>query len=75
MQEKLSATSGKWTFSMFLNVLFMVSIMLYDLYLRPKRPWIWATIIIIAAAEVNADVTGMEMKSTKKPGHIYISVN
>lgn len=36
-------------------------------YFRPNSPCSWAIIIIAEDADVNPDVTGMEIKSTKNP--------
>lgn len=45
----------------------MLSTILADLYLSPRRPCSWAIIIMTEVADMKLDVTGIEIKSTMKP--------
>lgn len=45
----------------------MLSIKPHDLNLTPSMPFNWDTITIIDVAVVKPDVTGVEMKFTRKP--------
>lgn len=55
------------TFLMFWDILIRLPMILCALNLNPSSPCNWDTIIIIEVAEVKPDVTGIDIKSTKKP--------
>lgn len=54
-------------FPIFWNNLKILSGRFLALYFIPSKRCNWFTIIITEVAEVNPDVTGIDIKSTKKP--------
>lgn len=53
--------------------LITLSRMFFDLYFKPTNPCSCATMMITDVADVKPEVTGMEMKSTKKPRQTNLS--
>lgn len=63
------------TSGMLVKILAIWSMKPDDLNLRPKRPLSCEPIIMTEVADVNPEVTGSDMKSTRKPAQLFLTLD